>query len=136
VGSKGIPWVFNLPASVQWWGAYLSDRAGAKLDPIQERAQKDRADRELKELELEVRRGNLVSVEETISARTAIANAVRTNILSVPSKTAQELAASNDTAECQQITETALAAALQQIAEAKVVDPGSGKRDGEGAGKR
>ncbi len=78
---------------------------------------------EVSELELAEKRGESLPANETEMAWARVASNIRANILAVPVKLAQELAAASTEQECYALLETALHEALEALAETKIHPP-------------
>ena len=90
------------------------------IDAGDELAGLNRAKRELAELDLAERRGELAPISDMEREVVRLLSGIRTQILAVPAATAQELAVTEDAAECHGILETALHNALTALADAKI----------------
>lgn len=77
-----------------------TDRPEGALDPEQQRARKDAADADLKELLLEEKRGTVVNVEEIKAEYLKALMAVRAGVLSLGVRVAEEVAAMSEPRKC------------------------------------
>lgn len=76
------------------------ERVEGMLDPEQQRARKDAADADLKELVLEEKRGIVVNAEEVKAEYVKALTAVRAGVLSLGVRVAEEVAAMSDPRKC------------------------------------
>ena len=87
-GARGAPHGYRLEDAERWLAeheAKIQGRTGGEfLDPVRERALKERAQRYLAEQTLKVRAGELVAKDEVIAEWSGHAAAVRTKLASLP----------------------------------------------------
>lgn len=88
------------------------------LNPALERARKDRADAELKELSLRERRGELIECADADRGELALATIVSGRVMAIPSKIAMEIAAESDPAVCHEILHRECEEAMRDLADA------------------
>jgi phage terminase Nu1 subunit (DNA packaging protein) len=93
------------------------------LDLVAERARLAKEQADQTALKNAVARGELLPSGEVETAWTALASAMRSRMLGVPSSIAAELAAASTAAACHKITESAIHEALTALAETKVDPP-------------
>lgn len=86
------------------------------------REQRERAEAQLKQLELAQALGNLVEVAEVERIQFALARAVRDSLLSMPDRLAPLLAANSSIDECRRMLDEELRAVLTQLAESADID--------------
>jgi len=86
--------------------------------PSAARARRDKADAELKELELKVRMGELIPRSEPARGYMALATGFSARIQAIPIKIAREIAAETKPAVCEQILRRELHEALSDITDA------------------
>lgn len=87
------------------------------MSPAQERARRDRADAELKELELKVRRGELIATDQPRRAIISLASMTSARLQGIPSAIARELAAESKPAVCEAVVRREIWRALEDLAD-------------------
>lgn len=116
---------------------------GQALDGAAEKARLDRAKANLAELDLAQKEGRLVPASAIEKAWGNVATEVRTRLMSIPASTAPRITGKMSTVEIEAIIREQVDEALKAISGAVIVEedddqdsgePGSGRRDGEGAG--
>ena len=90
------------------------------LDAAQEQALYSRAKRELVQLELEHKRGELIPADEIETFIVGLLSMVRTRLLSIPTKAAPEAHGSESIAECERIIRIHVTEALEALADTNV----------------
>jgi phage terminase Nu1 subunit (DNA packaging protein) len=88
-----------------------------ELDPNHERARKDRAMADKLELELELRRGELVDAAEVDSMNAEVDGIIRSSFMSLPSRLANELAALETPREIQIFLDEEIRKTLTQLSD-------------------
>lgn len=117
-----------LPRSVEDFGPALRfgpgdipvDEDGRPIPPVLVSAIKTGLEARIKQLELEERKRQLVSVSEAARSWAHVAQTLRDGILSVPSRMAKELAAEDDPVQVEILLEAELIRALNALAEGEL----------------
>lgn len=110
---------FHLPPTVQAYVRYKTGAAKAADDTgkglTNERARLTRAKADAAEADAKRRAGSLVPVDQIEAAWLAVAGAVKTRLLALPTKTAAQLAAIKTPAQCQALLQKEINAALAEL---------------------
>lgn len=85
-----------------------------KLDPQEQRARLDKARADLAEMDLEVRRGQLVRAEVVAKTWSDLVTVAKSRLLAVPSRVAPELV-NRDMRACEQVVRDAIHEALEDL---------------------
>lgn len=88
-----------------------------ELDPTHERARKERAMADKLELELEIRRGELVEAAAVDAMNAEVDGIIRSNFMSLPSRLANELAALESPREVQLFLDEEIRKTLTQLSD-------------------
>jgi len=102
--------------------------ADGTLDLTAERARLAKEQADAQELKNAVTRGALVDAEEVAGGWVAVATAIRTRMLAVPVRVSHELAEATEPSECHGIVDRAIREILEELADAKIVAPRTGRR--------
>lgn len=117
-GGLGKKWEFNTAEVVAWREAQAADKAQGDVsstDIDEARRRKMAAEAAMTELDLQVRRGELVEIETVAEAVGEDYANVRAKLLSMPSKLAPQLAVSDDPLACLALLETGIHEALEEL---------------------
>ena len=119
---------YDLVQSVQGYIRYMQERA--RVSPqegsgsyTEERTRHEAAKAALAELDLALRRGEVLPVADSEAAVIALASAVRTRILAIPSKVAPLAYAAESAHEAEAIVREHITEALQELADAAAAVP-------------
>lgn len=93
------------------------DEDGKPMPPVLVAAIKTGIEARIKQLELEEKRGQLVSIAEVAKAWAHVAQTLRDALLAVPARIAKEMAAENDAAQAEILLEREISRALNALAE-------------------
>lgn len=121
-GSKGIPWEFELPAVVTWWGERQRQAAAgsAPTDAEDAKRRKACAEAELAELELAKAKGEVAPVRDFERAQAKIMAVIRQNVLNVPQRAVLKLLGETDEGAFKAKLRAELSMALEQSAQADI----------------
>lgn len=108
------PGLYDMKPTVQAYLAYLRNNTG---DLNQQRAELTKAKKELAELELGERKGNLHRTEDVEQALTTMLMNFRTKIMSIPAKLAKTVAGMSDSAEIYDLLKKETDEALDELSD-------------------
>jgi len=94
-----------------------SVRDDEELNPAQEKARKDKADADLKELQIAKLRGELVSAEEWDMEQAKVDMEIKSGFLALPSRMARELADESDPRKVQTALDKEVREVLSSLAD-------------------
>ena len=108
------PGLYDMKPTVQAYLAYLRNNTG---DLNQQRAELTKAKKELAELELGERKGNLHRTEDVEQALTTMLMNFRTKIMSMPAKLAKTVAGMSESAEIYDLLKKETDEALDELSD-------------------
>jgi len=117
-GAAGKAWVFDVPEVVGWREQQVALQAVGdtkSLDIDEARRRKLAAEAALSELDLAVRKGELVEIESVASAVAEEYANVRAKLLGLPTKVAPQAIGITETAELQSLLESVVTEALEEL---------------------
>jgi len=136
VGRKGNKYQLDLRDVITWRIDYIRGDAGAEsvdeLSYQQSRAKRERARAETAEIELALLKGDIASVSDVASKWQQVAVALRTKLLSLPTKLAAKLGACKTVIDRQAVIKKAITGALIELSDDT---PGIPKRGTTGLNK-
>lgn len=118
-GKKGVRYELDIREVIAWRLGVMSGDVEAEEGTVsyqKEKALLAKAQREAKELELNLLRGKVADVTELYKVWEDIATAVKTKLLSIPTKVAPLLDGARNTAKRKDIVEKAITDALNELA--------------------
>lgn len=120
-GKKGNRYMLDLRDVIQWRTAKLQGNVGGDTDDEvsyqASRARRERARAEEAEIQLALLKGDIASVSEVMAKWQQVAVALRTKLLSLPTKLAAKLGAAKTISRRQEIIETGITGALNDLVE-------------------
>jgi len=137
-GSKGKQWIFNVPDVVAWRGEQIAIQAVGdtkSLDIDEARRRKVAAEAALTELDLSVRRGELVEVEVVADTVGEDYANLRAKLLSFPVKLAPQVVGMEDAGEIQSLSESLIHEALEELVSDGLYERAAPRPDGAEEGE-
>lgn len=115
--SKDKKNLFNLTECVDWRSKMLINKAiGPRLDPSQESAKKTRVQRQILELDLKVKEGSLIPIDDVEKTFADIVTAIKMKLLNIPSAISQLFDSIVTADNLREIVEEQLRNALEDLA--------------------
>ncbi|WP_290872047.1 terminase small subunit [Aquabacterium sp.] len=121
-GSRGVEWVFDLPAVIKWYTEEKVKQAmgDAPTDLTEIEKRTASAKMQKAELELAKARGDVAPIREFERAQAKAFAQVRANVMNVPQRVVIQLLGETDEAKFKQTLRAELVLALQAAAEAEL----------------
>jgi phage terminase Nu1 subunit (DNA packaging protein) len=122
----GKKYVFDLPEVWKWREGYLRKSAPkAKSDMAVQKTRLTKAQADKTEIEAAVASGKFVSVEDVKETWSNVISAMRTRLLSIPSRAAPLVAVVSTPQETEKIIKTLLYEALTDLSEGEIIVVGN-----------
>lgn len=121
-GSRGIEWVFDLPAVIKWWGQQKVEQAmgDAPTDLAEIEKRTASAKMQKAELELAKARGDVAPIRDFERAQAKVFAEIRANVLNVTQRVVIQLLGETNEAAFKEKLRNELVMALQAAANAEL----------------